>query len=319
MADDDGRSFRAGREGRTPPLFDKNFDRNSYNQGRTVRAWDTSSKPNTESSSAPGCLAILAFIAIIAFFPFIKWMGDIGKKKAEDAQYSNITPVPVKVSNPFAYLQAEPYISSKRAECVGTCPGAIGAAVSIMQQGAVPGWVRLIAQYPNGYIKGWLPANDLQTDSGQLGWPHPHSKLPQQVGSHPPKMPSETEPRAPQQEVPRPPSSPTSDIDPNKPPTQVVWPPEGYSVTATHLGFNGCDGQLTLKTDGLEFRCGADQTTLTVPIADVKGPHNNGVETLKGHPRYYHFSIPHNSNDQTAALFAQWFQACKSNENQPTN
>src|SRR5580704_17265476 len=107
MADDDKRAFRAGRQGQTPPLLDTSFDRNSYNQGRTVRAWGTSSK-NTESTSAPGCLAILAFIGIIAGFWLTKWTDDVGKKKAEDAQYENITPVRVKVSNRFASLQEEP-------------------------------------------------------------------------------------------------------------------------------------------------------------------------------------------------------------------
>ena len=326
MSGDERRSFRAGREGRTPPLFDKGFDRNSYNQGRTVRAWSTSSK-NTESSGAPGCLAILAFIGIIAFFWLIKEADDAGKKKAqdaqdaniikaEDAQYANITAVPVKVSNRFAKLLAEPSFVSGFAACVGTCPGDLGTADSIAQQGAARGWVRLIARYPQGYIKGWLPAGELQTDQRKLVSPHPRSQPPPQVVSPPPDISNETgPPPMPQQEVPHPFSGPTSDIAPDKPPPPIAWPAEGILVSARHIGRNGCDGQLTLRIDALEFVCPADQTRLTVPIADVKRVDHNGIETREDHK--YHFSIPQYSKDRTAALFVQWRQASRSGENQP--
>jgi hypothetical protein len=261
-------------------------------------------------------------VAIFGCLSLVRWAEDAGKKRAEDAQYakitadaqySNITPVPVKVSNPYVYLQTGPDISSKRAECVGICSGNIGAADSITQQGAALGWVRLIARYPQGYIKGWLPANEIQTNPRQLGWPRPRSQPPPQVVSRPPDTHGETEQApVPQQDVPDTLGAPTSDIAPDRPPT-ATWPPEGILVPATHIGHNGCDGQLTLKVDLLEFVCPADQTKLTVPIGDVKGIDNNGFVTREGDK--YHFTIPHYSNDRTAALFAQWWQASKSDQN----
>ena len=99
-------------------------------------------------------MAFAIVLVIVALIFFVKYDNDEEKRNAHESLYRDITPVPVKVNNPFELLRTEP--SGGFAECVGTCNGPLTAATSVMQQGEEAGWVRLIARYPHGVIKGWL-------------------------------------------------------------------------------------------------------------------------------------------------------------------
>lgn len=172
MTDDQRRSLEAGLQGRAHPLFDKDFDTNYYRQGQARRALETPwIKPNRASAvkayaaGHPGeyakAFGVIALIVVV--LGVMKWGRGMDEKKKEDELYSRINPVPVHVANRFAQLLAEPGIGAAWADCVGKCPVKIlGTATSVTQQGAVPGWVRLIAHYPQGYIIGWAAVDTIE-------------------------------------------------------------------------------------------------------------------------------------------------------------
>lgn len=84
------------------------------------------------------------------------------------------------------------------------------------------------------------------------------------------------------------------------------WPSDGMQMTAHHKGRHGCDGMLTLKAAGLEFRCPDDEgKSFFVALNDIRGTDEDGIITIDG-SKFHFDKLPGGGKEYTQQLFATW-------------
>jgi hypothetical protein len=188
------RSFNRGRTpGGTPPLFDKNFDRTAYDNGRFVRAcetpWFRNEQNGAPSNAGLGSgLLFLVGLAVFAVFAVAAIIsGLINPPKAENFTQApepplgppvyrgvqRISSTPVLIGPEGVQLRQLPDFSAKFATCVGPCPpGPMFANTTVMMNGKNDGWVHLVADYTDGWAPPGsaiqaAPPKQLETPSEQ--------------------------------------------------------------------------------------------------------------------------------------------------------
>jgi hypothetical protein len=84
---------------------------------------------------------------------------------------------------------------------------------------------------------------------------------------------------------------------------------------ARHKEFGGgCDGELTLRLDGLHFKC-ATGDAIDVPIRAIERADNDGILLTNG--KKYHFEIAGESKALVEAQFSTWFIHARSSQPGP--
>ena len=80
---------------------------------------------------------------------------------------------------------------------------------------------------------------------------------------------------------------------------------EGVYVAKHQKSFGrGCEGRLELSANGLDFTCvSGGEAPLHFAVAEIKGPHSNGVELKSGEK--FHFDL-RKSKAEEQELFTNW-------------
>lgn len=185
MTEDQRRSFNAGRTGHGTPLFDKNFDRTAYDNGRMVRAYSTpwlrgnqqNSSPSDVASGPTSPLSIVVglFLLGVLFFVVIAVFGIVTapdkSQKAENFMQAQeppprprvyeprrISSTPVLIGPEGVQLRTQPDFEAKPSACPQCPPGPPLANMTVMMNGEYNGWVHLVADLvAGGYVAGYAP------------------------------------------------------------------------------------------------------------------------------------------------------------------
>lgn len=267
---------RMGEEGKTPPLFDPNFDMQAYRQGKISRRPVSFSAPEAHAGelspddinryrvlngsgaataqAGPAASGITAGRALFFLFALVAGAGMVKlammHSAAQDETASTtaaVVPLPVAAPEPTAAPAAPRthHVSDKQT----------GSFVIDVRSADTSG----------------AATTTIRTNEGRSV---PTVAAPVQAPAAPPPMQART-------------------------------------LVATHekaLG-EGCEGQLTLAASGLTFECPySPKESFSVGIAELK-PDKNGVQTSAG--KKLHFKSNELSKDQMEAMFASWLQGAR--------
>ena len=181
------RSFNGGRIGQSAPLFDRNFDRTAYDNGRFVRACETpwlkgNGQNNSHSRAASGsgsevsvvvALLVLVglFIAGLAVVGFIAavnssqkpdnfMQGQAPPPRPAVYEVRRLSSTPVFIGPEGVDLRIRPDFGAKPSTCAGPCPaGPLFANTLLIKNGEYNGWVHLVADYTDGWAP---PGSDIR-------------------------------------------------------------------------------------------------------------------------------------------------------------
>jgi hypothetical protein len=92
----------------------------------------------------------------------------------------------------------------------------------------------------------------------------------------------------------------------------------GTVYPASHKGIGGCDGQLVLNLQGLQFICPNNSSkSFSYSVNQVERVDDDGVQLLDG--QKFHFAMGKASKQDVADLFLRWLQLARSAPQSPAN